>query len=546
ADPVVRSEVLSALGRIGAPAVAALSLAVGELADPDPNVRPAACFLLGRLGPAARDAAPALKTAAAAAETDFLRTACHWALLRVAGDDDANVKVGLPHLVAGLATDNPAVLQELVDLLGDLGPRAAAAAPALIALVQKSEVEPLVRAAGIYALSTIAKPDATVRAALQTALKDHDPSVRVAAAVAVARLFPKDVDALPALVDLLAVELQSNDPVARLQAAEGLAFLSPLTTAAMKVFGSALHSRDADLRGLVLATLADSGPGASLVVKDLIAAVDDSAPGNRLLAIRVLGGLSDLALEAVPALTTATKSNDPATRYTAAVALVQVKHDEALAASLAPEFRKLLESKSRSVQLDAAEALAGLRIADEPAIELLRQEIAAGAPMSRRRALFALASLGPKASKAVDDLARLLEKNDPALLPAVCYVAGRIGPAADKLEPALVKIHATAELPLLKTIAAWALLRVSADDPKIVERVGEDAVAGLDSPRPPVRLEVAEVVAEAAPVLAKVKPAVASQAAKRLAEMAAGDPSPRVKTAAADALKKLEAVGVKP
>lgn len=150
-EAAVRAESLHALAEIRAPASQVLPVALASIGDPDPNVRNAARYLLGRLGSEAGNAAPQLRESLRRG-SDFERVLSAWALVHVAPTPD-HIRSATPLLVPALTHANPRVRAEVATTLGAIG-----------------------------------GGSADVEAALRMILNDDDESVRAAASGALEKL----------------------------------------------------------------------------------------------------------------------------------------------------------------------------------------------------------------------------------------------------------------------------------------------------------------------------------------------------------------------
>jgi len=121
ADPEasVRAESLHSLAEIQAPAGQALPVAISSLADPDPTVRNAARFLLGRLGKEAHGAAPQLRESLRKGD-EFGRVLSAWALVHVDPSPE-NIQAATPLLLTAMQHPNPRVRAETATTLGTVG-----------------------------------------------------------------------------------------------------------------------------------------------------------------------------------------------------------------------------------------------------------------------------------------------------------------------------------------------------------------------------------------------------------------------------------------
>jgi HEAT repeat protein len=130
-DAAYRREVCFALASIGPGAKPAVPALVKALSDADEGVRHIATYALGKIGPDAAAAAPDLKKNLASDDL-FLKTASVWALVHIEPKDlDFRVKA-VPILAKALAeSDRERVRMEVATTLGEIGPTAKDAIPAL-------------------------------------------------------------------------------------------------------------------------------------------------------------------------------------------------------------------------------------------------------------------------------------------------------------------------------------------------------------------------------------------------------------------------------
>lgn len=163
--PSLREEVASVLGRIGPPAAAAAPALTQLITDKDPHVVHAAVLALANIGPAAKDAVPALikgleqQGDANSDAADFvfalgsigpdaakaaprllplldgsdrnLALISAWSLSRMEPTAPNTAAKTVPVLISGLSATTPAARQAAAEALGGLGPLAKSALPAL-------------------------------------------------------------------------------------------------------------------------------------------------------------------------------------------------------------------------------------------------------------------------------------------------------------------------------------------------------------------------------------------------------------------------------
>jgi HEAT repeat protein len=184
------------------------------------TVRPQAASILGRLGPAAKEAAPAL--------ADIIST-------------DKNIHARCEALLA----------------LGGIGPGAAIAASTAVDALRDPEER--VRYCACYALGKMGSAAVTAAPELQKKLKDKDPTVALAAAWALAKIDPRCSEAVQS-VPVLMRGLTDPEPRVRLEAAIALRCLGPAAKEAIPLLNeAALHDKDELVRDMAAQALAATG-----------------------------------------------------------------------------------------------------------------------------------------------------------------------------------------------------------------------------------------------------------------------------------------------
>ncbi|MFL5339663.1 MAG: HEAT repeat domain-containing protein [Gemmataceae bacterium] len=158
---------------------------IERLKDPEANVRTTAAFALGRMGPVAVDATPALTA-----------------------------------LLTG--EKNTAVLKEAAKTVGAIGPKAAGATTAVAQLLRRPEIDMRQQAAVV--LAQLGPDAAAALPDLLVAIKDKEKSVRVLAVHAFGSLGKSALPKLQALINLLK---DDDVPEVRLAIIEELGGLGP-------------------------------------------------------------------------------------------------------------------------------------------------------------------------------------------------------------------------------------------------------------------------------------------------------------------------------
>ena len=289
ANPLVRArtaEVLSDLGSRAKPAVPAL---VGALADPEEDVRHSAARALGATAAGEAIAVPALvralndpagrvrgASAEALGEIGAVAQTAVPALVEKLKDPEVAVRVAaakalwqlehraeavVPVLVQAL--EDPTVRWHASFVLGEIGPEAAGAVPALVRVLQRERVpralrappssaialgqigrpavpelirclhdeRPVVRTAAAIALGLMGRAAETAIPALLQLLTDHDQEVRQASVLSLGAIGSKNPELVPALVKMMS----DDDVFLRGTAAAVLQKLDPDTAAKVRV-----------------------------------------------------------------------------------------------------------------------------------------------------------------------------------------------------------------------------------------------------------------------------------------------------------------------
>ncbi|QDU59765.1 HEAT repeat protein [Planctomycetes bacterium Pan216] len=142
ADVHERASILAALAELGEQSQPALPAIREMLKDDRAPVRYNAGFAVGKIGPSAKEAVPDLK-AGLSHPDPFQQITNAYALARVVPDDPIIAQQVLPLLERGLTTGDARVRLAIIDVLAELGPRAAPAKAAVEAAT--NDREPAIR-----------------------------------------------------------------------------------------------------------------------------------------------------------------------------------------------------------------------------------------------------------------------------------------------------------------------------------------------------------------------------------------------------------------
>jgi HEAT repeat protein len=340
---------------------------------------------------------------------------------------EARVRERVAHYTEQLKARDPRDREIAAQLLGEIGPPAEAAVPALVEALQEKD------------------PD--VRAMAAEARAD----IRIRAAEALGRIGPAAAAAVPALGEALVQDevVQGQEGSLQWEAAWALGQIgAPAVPTLVEVL------QDGRARQLRLAAMAvgQIGPAAARAVSALVWVLrreDWDVEGEeewrgRVHAAEALGQIGPAAASAVPALAEVVQDEDgeeDETVYLEAVAALGRIGPAAAAA--VPALTKALQhpqteaSRVANHKRHAAAALGRIGPAAVPAlIESLQQDVKI--PLVRTEAARALGQIGPAAKAAVPALSEALQDEDPKLRAAATEALGQIGPQAQTAAPTLV------------------------------------------------------------------------------------------------------------
>ena len=479
-DPVVRVAVLTALPKLGVepqqcvklllPAVttddeairhaginallstralrrAAVQPLAALLKDGNATTRELAARALGRMGPDAAGALPALLEATRAAGgapafSDALAqvgpTALpalldalqkgnaaegEWILRALRGFGPPAVSV----LSEALKQPNPAIRAAAADALGGMGRDAADAVNPLFVLTE--DAEPSVQAAVLRALVALHADSGRLKPLLQTALTNPNEDVRKAAAAGTAALGGATALGVNGLLALLA----GDDAAGRLAAVQALGQLGAQSAPAVDALAARLD--DSSLQSPIVETLGRIGPAAAPSVPRLLAIAQKSGNDQRASVLPALAGIGPGANAALPMIYAAIDDAAPEVRASAATALAGIERDDArVLATLTP---MLTNTESGRVRRAVAVALVKYGTAASAAVPglvaMLERETDRGSAMQ------ALKAIGVRT---VPELIKMLAVKEPRVRTFACESLGALGPAAKDAVPKLRELLA--------------------------------------------------------------------------------------------------------
>jgi len=379
-DPGVRIRILNAVADAGAQAVPGLIEALK-------NDRAAywACLVLREIGPAAKDAVPAL--------------------------------------VAKIQDPRPEIRLEAILALAAIEEAARPAIPKIAAALRNEDT----RQAATYALGRIGQIPTEIEATVRANANSDDKILGITSLWAVARVHPEDKQIRRAATKRLIERLKDGDPLVRAAAAHALSALPPAPEITVPIWEKALQDADETtvrnalnalatlgppavprlidalkhekLRINVVYVLGQIGPDAALATPALAKLLGDKDERVAQEAALSLAKIGPAAKDAVPTLVQALQQKENSNGYAIAYALGSIGPD---AASAEPVLNDLLKSSDRKLALVSAWALVQIEPAADVsarAIPVLTAGLRADLPLARRGAAEALGAWAPRRRK---------------------------------------------------------------------------------------------------------------------------------------------------
>jgi HEAT repeat protein len=256
-DVALRVEVLRALGKIGPGAAVALPEALAALQDEE--LAGEAASALSQLGKAAVPGLlPLLRD-----KKDLQEQ-----IVSILGRLGPDAGDAVPTLVDLLKEAQGSLRLALIVALGDIGPAAKSAVPLLLPLLADKDEE--TRAKAALSLGRIAaEPGQVIPVLLRTLKEDKADAVRSGAALALGAFGQEAAAAVPALVPLL------REPAVRQDVATALGWIGTPPDQVLPALREALKDKDPSLRATVLRALSSLGARARDVVPDLLPLLRD-------------------------------------------------------------------------------------------------------------------------------------------------------------------------------------------------------------------------------------------------------------------------------
>ncbi|MGA2059913.1 MAG: HEAT repeat domain-containing protein [Thermoguttaceae bacterium] len=390
-DPGVQMRILQAIAEAGPAAVPGLIQALKN-----DKTTYWACIVLREIGPAAKDAAPALAEKLKDPRPEIRREAA----LALGALNEAAIPV-LPQIAAALDDEDARTAATFI--MGQLG-KIPANAEAKIRANAASD-DKFLSTISLWTLARVHPEDKELRrqATVQLAerLKDQDPFVRVAAARALTALPPAPEITLP----ILEKALKDADTTTIQHALDALASLGPQAVPRLVE----ILKQHKELRIQVAYTLGQIGPGAAAATEALAGLVADEDFNVSTEAVLALGKIGPAATSAVPALMAALQKEHCPNAHAIIYALGRIGPK---AAAAQPLLLSAMNGEDKSLAVIAAWAFTQIQPSSAqiaksiPVLvpKVLVPGLSDSLPETRKAAAEALCELGPLARDAIPAL----------------------------------------------------------------------------------------------------------------------------------------------
>jgi len=345
---------------------------IRELKSGAPYERASAAVALGNRGPEAKEAAPALIEALKDRQSVrcYVRDAIQGigledatGLIPILKEEDSDVRRAAARVLGEIGPAAKTAVPALIEMVGDadakvryaaltalakIGPAPPEVVPAIVKALQ--DKDPVVRSGAMYSLGEIGSGGRAgeVIPTIVKYLKDRDWKMRGAAACALGEIGPAAAEALPALLEAL----KTPDDGSHDWIGYALWKICPLKAEAVPELIDIFTGRDRDDRWEAVWALSRLGAAAKPAEPKLIIAVrEDWDPNVRWAAAAALRSLRPVSNEALTALVRAAEDGEIRVRIAAVDALAwEALHGREEAA---PAIRQALADVRREIRLAA-------------------------------------------------------------------------------------------------------------------------------------------------------------------------------------------------
>lgn len=514
----VRADAATALSQIGAPAVEPLlsKLKAVHSADRHSDCE-TICDVIAQMGIRGQAAIPTLIQIVKKVDDPKLVWHAAHALGRIHAKPDEVV----PALIPLLANESADVRAHAAIALGDFGPAAKAAVPGLTKLL--ADPKPEVKIDAAAALADIGPAAASAVPQLATAMQAGPVALTLTSASALAAIGEPAVPELTKMVE--------KDSPVKLLAIKVLGEIGASAKDAIPALAKLIISTDPEVSQAAITTLGDIGPEALKVEPELLTLLQTGKDRSRNAAAYALSKMG--SKKAIPLFQkyAASDKEDERFRLVCAWALLRENPTDAATVTAAlPGLIDVLADENPLVRREAANAISLAGPLGAPAVPALLKALNAEKdPRVAAEFISALAEIGPASAPAVPVLQTRLDSDDPELRMLATYALAKIGPKALGVVPYLEKELATST-GIEHTVTLWALTKIDPTPERALLAAPGMLTVIIEHPSPNARLEAAISLGELGVDTPEIRSAL---------EMATKDEDPRVRVAAAAALKKL-------
>jgi HEAT repeat protein len=446
-NPDWLAEAAKALGKIGPQAKSAVPALIACLKAPDPRLNLEACLALAQIG---KDSLPAVPDLIAILKNP--KSSARASAMLALGQIGPGAKQAVPVLI-GVLEEGDATLRETAkDALARMGAAAASAVPALLGYFgDKAPIQEIGPAAIPELIKLLPGPDrdgkgisgnwlkkfgkAATPALLEALAKDKDPIVRRAVATMLrGSNWGEAKDVIPGLIAVL------GDMHRRIAEEAAVSILS-FRQEAQPFLEEAVRGKNQTLRLESVQLLGKLGLSGKSSTKLLLSLLKDEDPAFRLATIRALGNMNVHPKEAVPILLDALKSKNQTIWIMPQLAI----HGRGAKEAVPLLAKILLEDPDWKMRRLAAYSLARIGADRETMLPALKKALGDKHEMVRAEAAEALGGSRFAADELVPLLTKLLEDKSPEVQAGAIAGLGQLGKAAKSAVPLISKIAKTSE-----------------------------------------------------------------------------------------------------
>jgi len=342
-------------------------------------------------------------------------------------------KSAVPALTNVVKESSVAARSEAIIALGKIGPAAAPAVPELAKLMRGYSV--ILKYNALQALRQIGPAAKSAIKQITPLMESNNSYLKVSAAWAVATIDPENKETLQQAIQILLDGLHVSINEVQNDAALALSQIgAPAVKPLLETLKKEHKEHHTEECRQICDVLSHMGPGGESAIPTLLKIVEKiDDPSLVWRAAHALGNIRSQPDEVVPALTGLLTNDSADVRAHAAISLGDFGPE---ASSAVPALKKLLADPELNVKLDAATALGAIGPAAAPAVPDLASAMEKGPVALTLTSASALASIG---DASVPVLNKMLENNSPLKLLAV-HILGEIGESAKSSVPELVKL----------------------------------------------------------------------------------------------------------